>query len=68
MQPPMFCMVLRKYLNSSKIINIRQLDTDRIVLIDFESADEMGFNSIYTLIIEIMGRHSNITLVRERII
>ncbi|ENK1242434.1 NFACT family protein [Clostridium botulinum] len=66
MQPPMFCMVLRKYLNSSKIINIRQLDTDRIVLIDFESADEMGFNSIYTLIVEIMGRHSNITLVRER--
>lgn len=66
MQPPMFCMVLRKYLNSSKIINIRQLDTDRIALIDFESADEMGFNSIYTLIIEIMGRHSNITLVRER--
>ncbi|WP_251859469.1 NFACT RNA binding domain-containing protein [Clostridium sp. Marseille-Q2269] len=66
MQPPMFCMVLRKYLNSSKIINIRQLGTDRIVLIDFESADEMGFNSVYTLIVEIMGRHSNITLVRER--
>ncbi|EJO5346964.1 NFACT family protein [Clostridium botulinum] len=66
MQPPMFCMVLRKYLNSSKIINIRQLDTDRIVLIDFESANEMGFNSIYTLIVEIMGRHSNITLIRKR--
>lgn len=66
MQPPMFCMVLRKYLNSSKIINIRQLDTDRIVLIDFESADEMGFNSIYTLIIEIMGRHSNNNLSKRK--
>ncbi|KAA8676157.1 NFACT family protein [Clostridium sp. WLY-B-L2] len=66
LQPPMFCMVLRKYLNSSKLINIRQLDTDRVVFLDFESSDELGFNSIYTLIVEIMGRHSNITLIRQR--
>ncbi|AYD40617.1 fibronectin/fibrinogen-binding protein [Clostridium fermenticellae] len=64
--PPMFCMVLRKYINSSKLINIRQLDTDRIIFLDFKSTDELGFNSIYTLVIEIMGRHSNITLVRSR--
>lgn len=65
-KPPMFCMVLRKYLNSSRIKNIYQLSTDRVVFIDFESSDEMGFNSIYTLVIEIMGRHSNVTLVRKR--
>lgn len=66
MQPPMFCMVLRKHINTGKIINIRQLDTDRVVFIDFEASDELGFNSIYTLVVEIMGRHSNITLVRQR--
>ncbi|WP_035290128.1 NFACT RNA binding domain-containing protein [Clostridium sp. KNHs214] len=63
---PMFCMILRKYLNSAKILDIKQLNFDRIMDITFESSDEMGFNSKYHLIIEIMGRHSNITLVRER--
>lgn len=66
MQPPMFCMVLRKHLNTAKLIKVYQSDTDRIILLDFETTDELGFNSIYTLIIEIMGRHSNITLVRQR--
>lgn len=63
---PMFCMVLRKYLTGARIADIRQLETDRVVIIDFESTDEMGFYSIYSLIIEIMGRHSNISLVRSR--
>lgn len=66
MQPPMFCMLLRKYLTGGKIIGIEQMGSDRILTIDFESTDEMGFDSIYSLIIEIMGRHSNITLVRKR--
>lgn len=66
LSPPMFCMVLRKYLTSSRVISIEQLGLDRILKIDFESTDELGFNSIYSLIVEIMGRHSNITLVRER--
>ncbi|MCD3363539.1 fibronectin/fibrinogen-binding protein, partial [Clostridium botulinum D/C] len=63
---PMFCMVLRKYINNAKILDVYQIDNDRIAVIDFESTDELGFNSIYSLIIEIMGRHSNITLVRKR--
>lgn len=66
MQPPLFCMVLRKHLNTGKIIDIRQLDTDRVLFIDFESSDELGFNSIYTLVVEIMGRHSNVSLIRQR--
>ncbi|KOA20963.1 hypothetical protein CLHOM_05510 [Clostridium homopropionicum DSM 5847] len=66
LKAPMFCMVLRKYLTSAKIINIKQLDLDRIVTIDFESTDELGFDSVYSLAIEIMGRHSNITLIRHR--
>lgn len=66
MQPPMFCMLLRKYLIGAKLINIEQRHCDRILCLDFESRDEMGFDSIYTLIVEIMGRHSNITLIRKR--
>lgn len=63
---PMFCMVLRKYISNAKIVDIHQFNHDRIVVIDFESTDELGFNSIYSLIIEIMGRHSNMTLIRKR--
>lgn len=66
LQPPMFCMVLRKYLNTATLVNVRQLESDRIVILDFEGTDDLGFNSVYNLVIEIMGRHSNITLVRER--
>ena len=66
MQPPMFCMVLRKYLTNGKIKNIYQLDSDRVLCMDISNTDELGFDSVYTLIVEIMGRHSNITLVRAR--
>lgn len=63
---PMYCMVLRKYLSGARVVNVRQLGFDRIVFLDFESSDDLGFHSIYTLTVEIMGRHSNITLVRDR--
>lgn len=66
LKAPMFCMLLRKYLSSARVKDIKQIDCDRIIVIDFESTDEMGFDSIYSLIVEIMGRHSNITLVRKR--
>lgn len=64
--PPLFNMVLRKYLNNSKIIDIEQIKTDRIGKISFLTTDELGFDSKYNLYFEIMGRHSNITLVRDR--
>lgn len=63
---PMFLMVLRKYLVGGKFKSISQIDGDRIVVMEIEATDEMGFNSLYSLIVEIMGRHSNITLVRNR--
>lgn len=66
MSPPMFCMLLRKYLTSSRIVDVRQLQSDRVLFLDFQSKDEFGFDSIYTLVIEIMGRHSNVTLVRAK--
>ena len=66
LKAPVFCMVLRKYLIGGKIIDITQYSTDRIISIDIENKDELGFNSKYSLIVEIMAGHSNITLVRKR--
>lgn len=66
MQPPMYCMVLRKYILGARVVSLKQLNNDRILIINFQSTDELGFDSIYSLIIEVMGRHSNITLVRDR--
>lgn len=66
LQAPMFTMVMRKYLIGGRITDITQLNSDRILQLHIESTDELGFDSKYILIVEIMGRHSNITLVRER--
>ncbi len=61
--PPMFCMLMRKHLQGGKIIDISQKDFDRIILFDIECYDELGTLTIKQLIIEIMGRHSNIILL-----
>ncbi|SNX55607.1 NFACT RNA binding domain-containing protein [Thermoanaerobacterium sp. RBIITD] len=61
--PPMFCMLLRKYLQGGKLLDIYQIRFDRIALIDIESRDEFENMVIKTLVIEIMGRHSNIVLI-----
>ena len=64
--PPMFCMLLRKYLTSGRITGIGFHDYERIVTISIESSNEMGDLSEKKLIIEIMGRHSNIILVNSQ--
>ncbi|MEG0919598.1 MAG: NFACT RNA binding domain-containing protein [Anaerovoracaceae bacterium] len=64
--PPSFCMLLRKHLQSGRIINITQKDFERIIEIDFETRDELGFEANKKLIIEIMGKHSNIILVDSK--
>lgn len=69
MQPPMFCMLMRKHISSGKIVNIIQPSFERILEIHVESLNEFGDMSLKKLIIEIMGKHSNIILVnREDII
>ncbi|MBQ4110469.1 MAG: NFACT family protein [Clostridia bacterium] len=64
--PPLFCMLLRKHISSAKIIGIEQVGTDRILKIIFETYNEMGDLVNKTLVIEIMGRFSNIMLVNEK--
>ena len=60
MTAPGFCMLLRKHLQNGRIIGISQPGLERIVHIDIEHLDEMGDLRRKTLIVEIMGKHSNI--------
>jgi predicted ribosome quality control (RQC) complex YloA/Tae2 family protein len=65
--PPMFCMLLRKHLEGSMIEKINQFELDRMIIIEVKGRNEIGDISYKQLIIEIMGRHSNIILVdKER--
>ena len=61
--PPSFCMLLRKHLLGGRIISIRQPEFERIIEIDIDSADELGYSTHKMLIAEIMGRHSNIIFI-----
>ena len=61
-QPPTFCMLLRKHLQGGRITAVRQKDSERIIEIDIEAQNEMGFSVCRRLIIEIMSKHSNIVL------
>ena len=63
--PPMFCMLLRKHIGGGRILSIVQDSLERIVSFSIEAINELGDKEIKTLVIEIMGRHSNIILLKE---
>lgn len=63
--PPLFAMVLRKHIEGGRITNISQTDLDRIADITIEARNEIGDIKEKHLIIEIMGKHSNIILCDE---
>ncbi|MBQ4275594.1 MAG: NFACT family protein [Lachnospiraceae bacterium] len=60
-----FCMVLRKYIANGKIIKVTQDGNERIIAFYIEHMNEMGDKSIKKLVLELMGKHSNIILVDE---
>ena len=62
-QPPTFCMLLRKHLQGGRITDVRQKDAERIIEIDIEAQNELGFSVCRRLIVEIMSKHSNIVLI-----
>lgn len=64
--PPMFCMHLRKYLLGGFIEMIKQDKLERIVTFTIRARDEIGDETRKHLILELMGRHSNILLVDEK--
>lgn len=65
---PNFCMLLRKYLNNGKILDIVQPGLERIVMIKLEHLDELGDLKVKYLIIELMGKHSNIILCDDQMV
>ncbi|WP_458413951.1 Rqc2 family fibronectin-binding protein [Schinkia sp. CFF1] len=64
-EPPMFCMLLRKHLEGSFIEKIEQVGLERIIKFTIRTKNEIGDESVKVLIVEIMGRHSNILLVDQ---
>lgn len=63
LEPPMFCMLLRKQLLGGRVQSVTQIGGDRIVHIDIDVVDELGDHVLRRLVLEIMGRHSNLILV-----
>ncbi|MCL2620302.1 MAG: NFACT family protein [Defluviitaleaceae bacterium] len=65
---PMFCMLLRKHIQGGRIVEVAQSGLERVVKIHIEALNEMGDLTKKTLIMEVMGRHSNIILVADGVI
>lgn len=64
-KPPQFCMVLRKHLQNGRVSAIRQDGLDRVFRIEVDTRDELGVPVVRTLVIELMGKHSNMFLLDE---
>ena len=65
MTAPGFCMLLRKHIGSARILEVRQPGLERIMELVLEHLDEMGDVCRKRLIIELMGKHSNIIFCQE---
>lgn len=63
--PPMFCMLSRKNLQGGRILSVTQPDFERIIKITVETLDELKQKKDIDILIEIMGKHSNIILVES---
>ena len=64
-EPPMFCMLLRKQILSGRILSIQQMHGDRVIHVDIDTVNELGDHVLRRLVLEIMGRHSNLMLLDE---
>ncbi|MBI6596972.1 MULTISPECIES: NFACT RNA binding domain-containing protein [Lacticaseibacillus] len=64
--PATFTMTLRKYFNAATLTAVHQVQNDRVLHFEFSTRDELGDELGLRLIIEMMGRHSNIFLVSKR--
>lgn len=65
MTAPNFCMLLRKHIGSARILSVTQPGLERILIFDLEHLNELGDLCRKKLIIEIMGKHSNIIFCQE---
>lgn len=65
MTAPNFCMLLRKHIQNGRILSITQPGLERIIRFEIEHLDEMGDLCRKTLVLELMGKHSNLIFVNE---
>ena len=63
--PPMICMLLRKRLGSGRLKAVRQYGIDRVLMLDFDCKNELGDDVVITVVVEMLGRLSNIIFVEE---
>lgn len=66
MVAPNFCMLLRKHLNSARILSVTQPDMERVIKIEIEHLNELGDICTKYLVVEIMGKHSNIIFCDDK--
>ena len=64
-EAPMFCMLLRKHLVGARILSVRQPDWERMLILELETHDELGVSARKQLIVEMIGRSANVSLVGE---
>ena len=64
-EPPMFCMLLRKHLIGARILSVIQPDHERMMILDLDTSNELGVHDRKQLIVEMIGRNSNVILVGE---
>lgn len=63
--PPMLCMLLRKHLSGARLVSVTQEGADRVLLFHFEAVNELGDLCQRQLVLEVMGRHSNIIFIGD---
>ena len=64
-KPPMFCMLLRKYIENAKILSVNQPENERIIEFELETSNSVGETLSLCLAIEFMGKHSNMILYEK---
>ena len=62
-EAPVFCMLLRKHIQGGRITDIYQIDVERIIVLEIETVNEMGYSVNKKLVLETMGKYSNIILL-----
>ena len=62
---PNFCMLLRKHIGNGKILSVTQPSLERIIRFEIQHYDEMGDLRTKTLVLELMGKHSNLIFLDE---
>lgn len=63
--PPQFCMVMRKHIQGAVIEAIHQVDWERMIAFDLRGRNEIGEETTFTLLFELMGKNSNIVLIDD---